>query len=262
MTLSQAVKVSIFIASFLYCIHAFELPYHHTLFKKNCCAVIAHAGGGIENQAYTNSKEALDSNYALGRRIFELDFDKTSDGVWVLTHDWESWSKQVKQDNHIPPLSEFLKTKILGQYTPLTLSDLEDWLKAHPDASVITDTKNIFADFFDAMHASKIDPQKIIYQAYTVDDLSYLKNHSIELNRVIYTNYKTDLSEEALITLFKDENIGALTIPVDRAQDYSKGLIQALPETPIYVHGPPPIINSLELQAELKERGYSGFYIE
>ena len=36
--------------------------------EDRCCVVIAHAGGGIEGNAYTNSLEAVEANYALGVR--------------------------------------------------------------------------------------------------------------------------------------------------------------------------------------------------
>jgi glycerophosphoryl diester phosphodiesterase len=35
--------------------------------------LIAHAGGAINQQTYTNSLEALNANYAKGFRFFEID---------------------------------------------------------------------------------------------------------------------------------------------------------------------------------------------
>ncbi|HIL62954.1 MAG TPA: hypothetical protein EYG42_05830, partial [Porticoccaceae bacterium] len=40
---------------------------------------IAHAGGQIGNTTYTNSIDALNVNYDIGFRIFEMDFSFTSD---------------------------------------------------------------------------------------------------------------------------------------------------------------------------------------
>ena len=45
---------------------------------------IAHAGGGIGNLSYTNSRDALDTNYRHGHRFFELDLDWTKDDKLVL----------------------------------------------------------------------------------------------------------------------------------------------------------------------------------
>ncbi len=49
---------------------------------------IAHALGGIDGHAYTNSLDALLLNYKNGHRVFEADISITSDGAAVLAHDW------------------------------------------------------------------------------------------------------------------------------------------------------------------------------
>ena len=51
--------------------------------------MVAHAGGGAirekeYNTFYTNSLEALQQNYSLGHRLFEMDFYLTSDKNWLL----------------------------------------------------------------------------------------------------------------------------------------------------------------------------------
>lgn len=51
--------------------------------------MVAHVLGGIDDKAYTNSKEALLYNYNLGHRAFEVDFSITSDEKLVCAHDWE-----------------------------------------------------------------------------------------------------------------------------------------------------------------------------
>ena len=50
---------------------------------------IAHAGGQIENETYTNSLEALNANFKEGFRVFEIDFSWTTDTQLVCLHDWE-----------------------------------------------------------------------------------------------------------------------------------------------------------------------------
>ena len=49
---------------------------------------IAHAGGGINNITYSNCLEALNLNYKLGHRVFEIDFSCTSDNKLISLHDW------------------------------------------------------------------------------------------------------------------------------------------------------------------------------
>ena len=79
---------------------------------------IAHAGGGIDNNRYTNSLEALNLGYRHGFRLFELDIITTSDDYYVAAHDWKSWQAGVNFSGQLPPSrAEFLDHKIfLFQY--------------------------------------------------------------------------------------------------------------------------------------------------
>ncbi len=59
---------------------------------KDSPRLVAHAGGTIRekeyNTFYTNSLEALQQNYGLGHRLFEMDFYLTSDRKLAAVHDW------------------------------------------------------------------------------------------------------------------------------------------------------------------------------
>ncbi len=59
--------------------------------KSDTTRYLAHAGGEINGQRYTNSLEALNLNYSNGFRIFEIDIITTTDGHLVCAHDWDSW---------------------------------------------------------------------------------------------------------------------------------------------------------------------------
>jgi glycerophosphoryl diester phosphodiesterase len=235
------------------------LAFHNKLNDKACCLVIAHAGGGIEGLFYTNSQEALDANYAQGRRVFEIDFEKTSDGAWVLVHDWDDW---LSGKGYIPTKAEFLMTKIKGQYTALSLEDLSPWLKAHPDAMIITDTKNNLSDLFQSIHALPELEKQMIFQAYSKEDIDLLKHESVPSENIIFTNYKAKLSPKELISLVQQEKIGALTLPYREALKISGNLQRIFPGTPVYVHGSPESINKTDLQIRLKNKGVSGFYLD
>ena len=47
---------------------------------------MAHALGGIDGENYTNSKEALGSNYNKGVRLSEVDINLTADDKLVCVH--------------------------------------------------------------------------------------------------------------------------------------------------------------------------------
>jgi len=101
---------------------------------------IAHAGGNINNHIYTNSLEALETNYSLGARYFELDLLLTSDNKIVAVHDWHSWKKRTKYNGIIPPtLKDFLDFRIDNKFSPLSANDILDWFINHPDATLVTD---------------------------------------------------------------------------------------------------------------------------
>ena len=57
--------------------------------------LIAHAGGGINGLTYMNSLEAIDLNYSLGLRYFEIDFSWTNDDRLVCIHDWKQSYKRL-----------------------------------------------------------------------------------------------------------------------------------------------------------------------
>lgn len=50
---------------------------------------MAHALGGIDGENYTNSKEALGSNYNKGVRLSEVDINLTADDKLVCVHGWK-----------------------------------------------------------------------------------------------------------------------------------------------------------------------------
>jgi hypothetical protein len=54
---------------------------------------VAHAGGALFEDSkiytYTNCREAVLYNYDKGYRVFEIDFNVTSDGKLAAVHSWE-----------------------------------------------------------------------------------------------------------------------------------------------------------------------------
>ncbi len=62
------------------------------LYRVDTNRFIAHAGGEIDGYKYTNTLEAVNTNYKKGFRLFELDIIKTADNIYVAAHDWKSWA--------------------------------------------------------------------------------------------------------------------------------------------------------------------------
>ncbi len=104
--------------------------------------VIAHALGGVDGQAYLNSRESFIENYEKGYRLFEVDLAKTSDGVWVCRHSWnDSMGQWEGEEKQVLSSEEFLSSPLYGKYTPMTFKDLLTLLKEYPDAFVLLDSK-------------------------------------------------------------------------------------------------------------------------
>ncbi|NJB69831.1 glycerophosphoryl diester phosphodiesterase [Saonia flava] len=134
-------------------------------FEPNNNRYIAHAGGEVNGVKSTNTKDALDQNYAKGFRLFELDIIETSDGKLVAAHDWNMWSRFTDYGGTLPPThAEFLKHKIYGDYTTLDMEGINKWFKTHPDATLVTDKVNdpvAFANSF-------VDKNRLIMELFSV----------------------------------------------------------------------------------------------
>ncbi len=126
--------------------------------------LIAHAGGMINNNTYTNSLEALDENYKNGFRLFELDIRKTSDGIYVAVHEWEQWKTNTKYEGSVPPsLKDFKNYKWHNKYTPLDINDINKWFCEHKNTILVTDKVNSPIDFSKKF----IDKKRLLMELFT-----------------------------------------------------------------------------------------------
>lgn len=131
------------------------LQYYSTI---NNNIYLMHAGGGIDNKAYTNSIEAIEKSYDEGYRLFEVDVRLTKDGYPVLVHDWliNDYKKRIQEDwylevipnedgLYVPTLEIFQTFRIQNDYTATTFKMLSDFMKEHKDMYVLVDAG--YADF-------------------------------------------------------------------------------------------------------------------
>jgi glycerophosphoryl diester phosphodiesterase len=246
-----------------------DVAYHHDIGSRRCCLVIAHAGGGIDGNSYTNSQEAVLSNLKAGARVFEIDFAKTADGTWVGTHDWKLWQSETRYPGAVPPAyREFVRSRLTvhgpgainGAYTPITLAFLEQTVARHKSAVIITDTKYDLEEMARALKGTKLF-RHLYPQAYSLKDVETLAGLGYE--KIILTVYKMDLSDpERLSSRIASTaaSLHALTVPFDFfAKNHARLTKIGLP---VYVHGPPSRINSRELHYRFKELGVAGFYLD
>ena len=220
---------------------------------------IAHAGGGIGNQSYTNSREAFDANYLRGFRVFETDFNWTSDDQLVLIHDWEAlFEDQFSQSKGapVPSLSKFLHMKMKGRLTPMSFAELADWLRKHRDARIVTDVKDgnlralkrISEEFPDLV-------ERIIPQIYTFEEYDPVRG--MGYGNIILTLYVKNYADEPVVRFAENQKLFGVTIWKERAKGALPKKLAAL-KTAVFAH----TVNSLEEEEELEANGVSGIYTD
>jgi phosphoglycerol transferase MdoB-like AlkP superfamily enzyme len=133
---------------------------------RNTHRYIAHAGGMIDGLPYTNSLEALDLNYRLGFRMFELDIRRASDNVFVAVHEWDEWEEITGYSGPMPPSHDvFITSRLYGKYTPLDIHRINEWFSDHPDAILVTDKINEPAEFSDKF----LDRNRLMMELFTLE---------------------------------------------------------------------------------------------
>lgn len=198
--------------------------------------MIMHAGGGIANQTYTNTLEALNANYQKGKRYFELDFDITQDKRVVCIHTWEQLKDFdiTKRPLGIPTHAEFMQFRRRDGLKQMDLEMLAQWLKQHPDAFVITDVKS---DQFFVLRNIQTNYPKLktqfipqIYELY-----EYAPIYDMGFEKIIFTLYAKPYMDWIILAFIKKHPLWALTMPKEwiHRSIFSKSLNLNLP---VYLH--------------------------
>jgi glycerophosphoryl diester phosphodiesterase len=107
---------------------------------------VAHAGGSpqglLQEERYTNAREAFEVAYANGFRVFEFDLVLLGDGDVVVAHDFHEHEYGFS-DGSFPRLSrtDLEGARWRGQYALMFGEDLIELMVEYPDVWVILDTK-------------------------------------------------------------------------------------------------------------------------
>lgn len=219
-------------------------------------SLIAHAGGAVYGYRLTNSLEALDASYENGFRVFELDFEVTSDGEYILLHDWESMAGRMLFGKGKITLDEFKNAEKFASLTLLSLDDLLSWLSVHDGCFVVTDGKCGNEPFLSELY-KRADALsgRFIPQAYSYDEYKMAKDIGFE--RVILTLYGMNDTEEGLVAFAKSEKPWAITIPKDVM---TKTLVSRMAELGIFTYA--HTVNDLSFFEEWRECGLYGIYTD
>jgi glycerophosphoryl diester phosphodiesterase len=216
---------------------------------------VMHGGGTVDGIDATNSKEALNSNYEKGIRFFEIDFNRSRDQKIVMIHDWsESVVRFFGLEAGRLSQNDFKSMKISGKYTPLSLTDLIDWMDKHPDAYIITDFKtNNTLGLYEISFRSPEMVGRFIPQIYYFHE--YLLARKLGYKNLIFTLYRSNYSVEQIKRFIKKHKIAALTVP-----SYYGGLTSLLIDDSIkmLVH----TVNDRDVRDKLFSKGVYGIYTD
>jgi|GEM_PF-1850949 len=217
---------------------------------------VAHAGGGIGGRTYTNSLEALDSNYLRGFRLFETDMEWTSDGHLVLVHDWSEETGLSQSKGGPATRAEFFAAAKGRGSTRLDMDGLAAWMTAHPDAYVITDIKsrNMAAlrriwDHYPAIR------KNIIPQIYFFTE--YARARAIGYDAIILTLYAAGYPDGPVIAFAARHSLAAVTIPIQRGLSPLPAAL-ARSGIPVFVH----TVNDRDALRGLRENGAGAVYTD
>lgn len=200
---------------------------------------IAHALGGVDGNAYTNSKEALEKSYKRGLRVMEADFSMTSDNKLVLFHsfsagDLSNLGMPVAWAKKPPTEKEFLEKKILNKYTTMNFEALANYMKAHKDMYLVVDLKiNEIKEVEKAYKeivkiSNKVDKSilnRIIPQIYYEQMYKPIMN-IYDFKSMIYTTYRLEELEVNKVVDFSYEH-GIKIVAADKF-NYSNELTTKL----------------------------------
>lgn len=180
---------------------------------------IAHAGGSLGGQTYTNAMEALAANGA-AYDLIEIDLSWTADGHLVCLHDWDAPFLAVDGLSPSAPLplaTVLARARASAGFTPCTLDTLADWVRQTPDVRIVLDLKSGGVEAYAQLAAAHPDlmarfvPQVYQPQDYaTVRDLGYAD--------VIWSLYQYTGDDASVLAALPQMDLLGLAMPPERLQ--------------------------------------------
>ncbi|MBT5827803.1 MAG: hypothetical protein HOH73_02885 [Alphaproteobacteria bacterium] len=219
---------------------------------------IAHACGGIENISYSNSLEALNLAYENGHRYIEFDINHTTDGEYVLLHDWQKTRDKIFNKKGRASLAEFKADNMINNYQQLTLAEILIWFKKHPDCYIVSDTKDVTPAEFLAF-VKKTEPQlieRIIVQIYYFSQ--YQKAIIYHPKAIIFGAYHNEYSETEIIEFLKYNPCAAISMTQDKAENNFAFLVKKELNLPTITF----TINDIETEKKFQNLAIDFFFTD
>jgi len=167
--------------------------------------MIAHAGGAVSGDIYTNSKNALKRSLNKGLVKVEFDMGLTKNQTYVAVNDWVWWAERVNYDGILPPDDDtFRQLKIDGKYESIFLKDIEEALAANEHLTIFID-KIENAEAF--CKNNKYNERYVleIFDANALDITQVCPTLRLILSEVVLEEYKYDY--ERVEGLVRNRNV-------------------------------------------------------
>ena len=224
-----------------------------------CNPIIAHGGGGIYGQIYTNSLEAMQLSVENGVNIIEVDMVISADKQLILKHDWD---EDEEGNDIILSHEEFMGNAISYLYTPMDINALFEFMKLHENVYIVVDVKGGQEAYELLVNAAiSSDNEKLldrfIIQLYARDGYWAMKE-IYPFENFLYTLYvSNDKDWNGIAAFCLDNDIHVVTMPVGWAVSAGEELnVFQEQNIHVYVH----TVNDMQTVIDMKAKGISGFY--
>ena len=157
---------------------------------------------------------------------FEIDFNLANDGVLIACHSEDDWRRMT--GSTLPYESRhFDEQPLCGQYESLNAQEVIELLTEHPDAYIITDTKDttqteVMLAFSQLVYlAQKTHPEvlaRIIPQIYNEDMLPWVEA-VYPFPSIIYTLYQVLWTPESVLDFCMNSGVRFITMPQDQVTE-------------------------------------------
>lgn len=220
--------------------------------------LIYHAGGIIEGNSYTNSREALEATLAAGNHFIEIDFNYTADDHLVCIHDWSD----AYPGQEPLTLDAFRGMQIQGKFTPMTAEDLLTIMRENPQMHLVTDTKrSLYRVMTDLTALAGNDPDlldRFVIQVYREGEKAHIQQlYPFADAQFLFTIYAWGPWSLEAARVCNDENISVLTVPYGTMPEEDAVLLDQLGFT-VYEH----TVNRADLARAALDRGIHSFYTD
>lgn len=194
--------------------------YRRVPFSVEDMRYIAHGCGEYEGISRPNILPAVENAYYNNDVHFlEVDLCWTSDEELVCLHAWGGdYPDQTT-------LKNFMQMKLLGEYDPMSLDMLADWLREHPDVYVVPDIKS---NNTEALKKISEDYPDILEQfiPYLFHKNEYDKIHGLGFNNIVLAIYQMTTPEKkdpkGLVAFAKEKNLTGILLSVSDGDEYYK----------------------------------------